>query len=78
MAKILKGKRKDECVEISQFCNDWFMLADGKIVSPTSLQFSVAEIRGIVKAQKKGQCGILFGLYELQGDRFFKRKRRRL
>ena len=54
MATILRGKRKGEVVEISQFANDWVMLRDNAILSPTSLEYTDDEKRRIDQDTGKG------------------------
>jgi hypothetical protein len=72
MAKILRGKRKGENIEIHQFSNDWIMDTNSKIHNPTSLEFTDEEIKRI-KADK--HTGMLFNIFELKGNRFKRRKR---
>lgn len=76
MAEILKGKRKGEEVKLHQWCNNWFMLEDGTIVSPTSIRLSAKEILKVVEYEKEKRNGIMFNLFTLdtiQGT-FKKRK----
>ena len=70
MAKVLRGKNKGQEVEIHQFCNDWVMLENGKIVSPTSLEYSVKEIERLKSEEPDG----MFSLYYLDGLRLKKNK----
>jgi hypothetical protein len=72
MATLLRGKRRGEEVEIHQFCNDWFSLKDGSIVSPGSLRLSGEEKKRVVG----GDSGILFNLYDLTSDGTFKKRKR--
>lgn len=70
MAIILRGKNKGQQVPIIQFCNDWFMVGDGLIVSPTSLQLDFDEMHRVLS---EGNTGFLFGRYELRSDGTFKK-----
>lgn len=70
MAILLRGKRKGETVEIHQFCNDWVMLEDGKIVSPASLEYDLDEIKRLLKED----TGMMFQRYHFIGNRLAKRK----
>ena len=70
MATVLKGKDKGKQVAIHQFCNDWFYLANGKIVSPTSIQLDLAEMHQVLS---DGNTGFMFGMYELRSNGTFKK-----
>jgi hypothetical protein len=72
LAELLKGKRKGGQVKLHQWCNDWFMLEDATIVSPTSLKFTDGEIELI----KKTDNGMMFAIYELTEDNTFKKRKR--
>lgn len=37
-AKVLRGKRKGEIVELHQYCNNWATLNDGSVVRLSSLE----------------------------------------
>lgn len=74
MAIIRKGKRKGLEVKISQFCNDWFSLEDGSIVTPTMLTFSPKEIEMIEKHRKEEDTGIMFDLYQWEFAHLKRRK----
>lgn len=55
MATILRGKDKGKTVKISQWCNDWVTLdPDNKVVSPTSLQYTIEELQEIVEDKSNG------------------------
>jgi hypothetical protein len=77
MAILTKGKRKGEQVKLSQWCNDWFSLEDGFIVSPGALKFSFKEMETI---QMHKNNGILFNLFyfQEQEDGFYVLKKRRI
>lgn len=70
MATILKGKNKGQEVAIHQWCNDWFMVGDGQIVSPTNLQLNLDEMKRVLEHHNNG---MLFGWFELQLNGRFKR-----
>lgn len=58
-------------MQVRQFCNDWFTV-DGegihsKVVSPTSLNFTVGEKQRIEDARKKGETGMMFNHFEWDG-----------
>lgn len=73
MAIILRGKNKGIKAEIHQWCNDWFMLESGQIVSPGSIQLTPLEI---IRVTEHDNNGILFGLYKLtENGRFIRRRR---
>ena len=60
---ILRGKRKGEIAEVSQWCNDWFTLEDeSKVYSPSALLF---DAEGMKEIKSHNNNGILFGLYEI-------------
>ena len=63
MATLLRGKRKGQKVKIHQFCNDWFMLGDGTIVSPSSLEFTFHEVERIMTNRREERTGGMFTLY---------------
>jgi len=63
MATILRGKKKGQKVEIHQFCNDWFSLKNGTIVSPSSLEFTPEETELIMKERREERVGGMFTLY---------------
>lgn len=65
MARIRRGTRKGELVEIMQWCNDWF-LTDQGIQSPSSLWFTQEDMEKIRKHDKNG---ILLTLYRPVFDR---------
>ena len=72
MAIILRGKRKREKVEISQFCNDWVSIkGDSKIFGITQLSFSPEELT-MIRNQKDN--GFMFELFYIDGDRFKMRR----
>lgn len=73
MATILRGKNKGNYVEIIQWCNDWFMVEPGEIVSPTSLQLNQDEIKKVTEHENNG---LLFGLFEMTPWGGFKRRKR--
>lgn len=60
-AVIRRGKREGEEIEVSQWCNDWFSLADGSIVSPVMLVFTNA---GMDLIRSHNNNGMLFGWFE--------------
>lgn len=70
MALILRGKDKGKNIEIKQWCNDWFMLSNGKIVTPSTIQLTVEEIEKVLSHKNNG---ILFSLYTLSIDGKFRR-----
>lgn len=55
MAIVLRGKRKGERVDLHQWANDWVSLADGSIVSPTSLEYTTWEMVRIEADGGKGK-----------------------
>ena len=61
-ALILRGKNKGMVVEISQWCNDWFSLSDGSIVSPTSIAFNIDTAHTIMEHNNNG---IMFRMFEI-------------
>jgi len=75
MAKILRGKKKGQEVEIHQFCNDWFYLEDGSIISPNSVQLNQQEM---YRVRTDPSVGILWDLFKLKDDGKFKRIKRHL
>lgn len=77
MATLLRGKNRGNYVKILQWCNDWFMVEPGGIVSPTSLQLNPDEIEKVLKNQELGLNGILFGLFEFTPWGGFKRRKRK-
>jgi hypothetical protein len=70
MATILRGKNKGQQVPIIQWCNDWFMVGDGQIISPTSLQLDPDEMIKVLEHKNNGR---MFGWYELKMDGRFKK-----
>lgn len=72
MATVLRGHLKGRKVEVLQWCNDWCNVRPGGIVSITNLKFAPAEIDLIKKHHNNGT---LFGLFELQSDNTFRRKK---
>lgn len=60
METILRGSRKGEQVEISQWCNDWVSLQDGKILSPTSLRYTEKEFKEILEHDNNGMMFLIF------------------
>jgi hypothetical protein len=73
MATIIRGKLKGTETKIHQWCNDWFMVDPGGIVSPTQLKLSEDERAKILLHNNNG---LLFGLFELRDDGTFRRIRR--
>ena len=72
-AIIKVGRNKGKEVVIHQWCNDWFILEDGKIYSPTSIQLNADEIEVFLKSES----GIMLDFYSLQiPDGTFKKIRR--
>lgn len=61
MAEIKTGSRKGEEVEIHQWANNWVMLEDSKIVAPTSLIYTPAELD---KMRNDYNLGLFWDLYE--------------
>lgn len=61
-AFALKGKDGGKIVEVSQWCNDWFMLGNGRIVSPTALAFTPLTMSFISKHLGNGT---LFREYQI-------------
>lgn len=61
-AIITKGKQKGKIVEVYQWCNDWFSIENGKIVSPSMLAFTTRDINEI---EGHDNNGIMFSLYEI-------------
>ena len=54
-ALILRGKRRGDIVEVSQFCNDWFALEDdNKPYLPTSLAFRHVDMQKIMTSENPG------------------------
>lgn len=59
-ALILKGKYKNTICEVSQWCNDWFMLNSETVdiarkpFSPSSLGFTVEDYQEIKKHKNNG------------------------
>ena len=80
MALITRGKHKGAECRICQFCNDWFVvdLPDGKplVMSPGSLKLTDQEAILVLEAAQRKETGILFGLFDLQMDGTFKRRKR--
>lgn len=61
MAKLLLGKRRGETVKLHQWCNDWFMLEDGRVVSPQGLWFTSKEMKEI----QLSSTGIMMQLFNV-------------
>lgn len=72
MAIIRKGKLKGKSFKIHQWCNDWFMLENGQIVSPTNIILTPTEAVMVLKHKNNG---FLLNLFELRPDGTFKRKK---
>lgn len=74
MAIVLRGKQKGKKVEIHQWCNDWVMCSNGKVYSPSALQYTEKEFLEIINHDNNG---IMANLYkaDYENFRFFKRKR---
>lgn len=62
-ATITRGKRKGETVELHQWCNDWVMLEEVGIMSPTSLQCGPEAIDAIIAQEEAGRNGQMFRMY---------------
>lgn len=75
MATILRGKNKGKEVELCQWCNDWFIIDDGKVMRPTSLKLTTEEI---MKVLSHNNNGIMFNLFELKDDGTFRKRKRSL
>lgn len=54
MARITRGKRKGDSVVISQMSNDWVSLTDGKIMNPTSLEYTHEEMERLIEDKAPG------------------------
>lgn len=74
MATIIKGKLKGQQVKIHQWCNDWFVLENGKVFSPTSLQLTPEERDKVLSHNNNG---FLLKRYALQENGIFKKNLRR-
>ncbi len=62
-AMILRGKKRGQTVEISQWCNDWFSVDDDvQIYSPGALAFTA---EGMDEIRKHKNNGTLFGEFEV-------------
>lgn len=57
----LRGKNRGQEVEISQWCNDWFSLMNGDIVSPSALAFKLKDFKIICDHKNNG---MLFRWFE--------------
>jgi hypothetical protein len=75
MALILRGKNKGHFITISQFCNDWFSLINGDIVSPLSIKLNAQEQAEVKNAERLGRTGMMFQWFELLGDGKFRRRK---
>jgi hypothetical protein len=58
-ALIRNGKHKNEVVEISQWCNDWFSINTGtkrdcRPLSPTMLAFTFKDLKEILTHKNNG------------------------
>lgn len=53
--------RSKKIVEIHQWCNDWFMLKTGKMVSPSGLMFKDDDFLTILHHSNNG---IMLGIFE--------------
>lgn len=75
MAILIRGKEKGKEVKIRQWCNDWFMIegAEKNIVSPVSLQLDANEMMRVINHKNNG---MMFGLFSLDADGKFKRRRK--
>lgn len=73
MAEIIAGSQKGEEVIIHDFCNGWFQLEDGKIVSADKIKLTPAEMRRVTRAHANGQAGKLFEWFTLKLDGTFKK-----
>ena len=74
MAIILRGKLKGKNYKLHQWCNDWFMIETGKIVSPLALQLVPEEIQMVHNHKNNGK---MFDWFILKDDGTFKRIKRR-
>jgi hypothetical protein len=72
MAEIRKGKFKGTKVSVLQWCNDWFMVDPGGIISPTNIILDEDEMK---KVSEHKNSGLLFGLFDLLPNGTFKRRR---
>jgi hypothetical protein len=73
MATVLRGKNKGKKVKLCQWCNDWFMIEPGGIITPTSLKLSKAEMEKVISHKNNG---MLFHVFELMDDGTFKRRKK--
>jgi len=73
MATILRGKNKGMEDQLHQWCNDWFMLKECGIVSPTSIRLTSSEVK---KVREHSNNGFLLKAFELRDDGIFRRVRR--
>jgi hypothetical protein len=73
MAFVLKGRDAGLDLPIHQYCNDWFSLEDGTIVSPLKLQLTPEECVEVLAARDEGQTGTMFEEFELQENGTFTR-----
>lgn len=60
IALIIKGKNKGKKVNISQWCNDWFLTMSSEILSPSALAFKTSDAQTIITHQNNGMLLKLF------------------
>lgn len=69
-ARILRGKRKGEVVELHQYCNDWASLKDGSVIGlgsiecdiPTTIHFMNQQLEDS-KEKTSRRMGQMFRMY---------------
>jgi len=72
MALITRGKLKGHTCRLMQWCNDWFMVEPGGIMSPRSLKLDPDEID---RVRSHNNNGFLMKLFTLRDDGTFLRNR---